>query len=120
MKGGKQSSDAAANAAIEAKRKAEEEKAISDADSKAKAAKIAEMQNQLAAAKAASEKAAGDMADAKGQAASLTDEVGLLKKQVQTSTRNEETAQAEKDESERRIQSMEAMARLYSLYFTLL
>ena len=31
------------------------EKAISDADSKAKAAKIAEMQNQLAAAKAASE-----------------------------------------------------------------
>ena len=106
----KEAADAAAAAAVEAKNKAAEEMRIAAADAEAKAAKIAEKESQLASAKESVEKATAAQAEAKALASSLTDEVGLLKKQAAQSSRQAEVATSDKEDAEARVQSMDAMA----------
>lgn len=110
MQAAKEATDAAAAAALEAKAKGEQEKSIAMADADAKANKIAEKESQLAAAKEAVDKATASQAEAKALAGSLSDEVGLLKKQASQATRKAESADADKEDAEARVQAMDAQA----------
>eukprot|EP01048_Picozoa_sp_COSAG05_P011178 COSAG05_NODE_1037_length_6076_cov_6.031621_2_plen_534_part_00 len=105
-----QVAEAAASNAVEEKKAAKEHEAIAKADSETKTNTIQQVHDELRAARAAKEQALAARAEFQAELAARTDEVGHLRQQCQQALRNEESANWEKQDADRKIASFEAMA----------
>ena len=106
----KASADQASTTASDARSKAAESLAIANSEIKTKTSKIEQMQDELRTAKEASEKATAAREEAKSSAASLNDEVGLLRSQLTTASKKESIATTEKLQFEAKLQKMETLS----------
>ena len=105
-----QVAQAAATNAVEEKKAAKEHEAIAKADAEVKTATIQQTSDQLRAAGEAKEQALAARAEFQAELAARTDEVGHLRQQCQAALRNEESANWEKQDADRKIASFETMA----------
>eukprot|EP01052_Picozoa_sp_SAG31_P024988 SAG31_NODE_2163_length_6293_cov_2.483532_3_plen_484_part_00 len=105
-----QSAQDEAKGALQNKNRAVEELKISAADSDAKQAKIEQLNEDLANANAAKEAALAEKTEAREQSTNMNEEVGMLRKQLNTAKQSETATSTKLQETTEQLRAMESLA----------